>query len=117
MAVNGQKRRLGFWGERKAARFLKSKGYKILERNFKCPFGEIDVIAQKDDVVAFCEVKTRTSENFGLPNQAVNGERKRRYVNSAKFYFSKKRMDCTVRFDIIEILKGKVNHIENAFGA
>ena len=117
MAVNGEKRRLGFWGESKAVRYLKKKGYKILERNYRCPFGEIDIIAEKDDVVVFCEVKTRTSVNYGLPNQAVDRERKRRYVNSAKFYFMKKEKTCTVRFDVIEILNGKINHIENAFQA
>jgi len=115
MAVKGERRILGFRGESRAAKFLKSNGYSILHRNYKCPFGEIDIIASKGDVLCFVEVKTRSSDYFGAPNQAVNGERQRRYINSAKFYFANKRADCTVRFDIIEVTKEGVNHIENAF--
>ena len=48
MAINGEKRRLGFWGESRAVKFLEKSGYTVLHRNFKCPFGEIDIIAQKD---------------------------------------------------------------------
>lgn len=115
MAINGEKRRLGFFGEHKAARYLKKQGYKIIERNFKCPFGEVDIIARKDGVTAFIEVKTRTSDYFGEPNQAVGRERQKRYKNSARFYYAHKAVDFTVRFDIIEVTKKGINHIENAF--
>ncbi|MCM1438610.1 MAG: YraN family protein [Roseburia sp.] len=115
MAINGEKRRLGFRGEGKAARYLKKCGYKILKRNFKCPFGEVDIIARKDDVTAFIEVKARTSDYFGEPNQAVGRERQRRYKNCARFFYANKAIDCTVRFDIIEVTSAGVNHIENAF--
>jgi putative endonuclease len=117
MAINGQKRKVGFWGERKAAEYLKRNGYKILERNFKCPVGEADIIAKKDDVIAFIEVKTRTSTAFGLPNEAVDATRRWRYIQVAKYYFSGKIIEFTVRFDIIEILNGNVNHIQSAFEA
>jgi putative endonuclease len=117
MAIKGEKRRLGFLGERRAVKYLKKQGYKILERNFKCPFGEIDIIVTKDDIVAFVEVKTRSSDYFGMPHEAVNRERCRRYINSAKFYFSGKIINCTVRFDVLEILSGQINYIENAFTA
>jgi putative endonuclease len=116
MAINGTNRRVGFFGERKAARYLKRHGYKIVRRNFKCPFGEVDIIAAKDDVLAFVEVKTRSSDAFGSPREAVNKIRQKRYINCARFYFSGREMDATVRFDVIEIFKGDVNHIENAFG-
>lgn len=117
MAVNGEKKRLGFMGERKAVKFLKRKGYRIVKRNFRCPFGEVDVIAESDGVLAFIEVKARSGDAFGAPSEAVNRERRRRYVNCARFYFSGRTVDCTVRFDIIEVYRGTVNHIENAFGA
>ncbi len=117
MAVKGERRRLGFWGESRAAKFLQKSGYKILHRNYKCPFGEIDVIAQKDSTICFIEVKTRSSDNFGAPNQAVNKTRQSRYINSARYYFSGKEIDCTIRFDVIEITKQGINHIENAFTA
>lgn len=118
--VNGEKQRmhnkkLGAAGEKKARSYLRLYGWKILEKNYKNPFGEVDIIAQKGDVIAFIEVKTRLSENYGTPSQAVNERRKTRYIMGAKYYFINKEIDCTVRFDIIEILNGKINHIENAF--
>ncbi len=117
MAINGYNRRLGAKGERAVARFLKKSGYEILERNFKCKLGEVDIIAQKGDVIAFVEVKTRTGDYFGEPNEAVDGLRKERYKNTAKFYFYSKQkpMDVTVRFDIVEVTPQGINHIENAF--
>ena len=115
MAIKGEKRRLGFRGERRAVKYLKKGGYKILHRNYKCPFGEIDVIAQKDGAVCFVEVKTRSGDDFGAPNEAVNSTRQARYKNSARYYFTNKDADFTVRFDIIEVTKEGINHIENAF--
>lgn len=118
MAINGKKRRLGFWGERKSVRFLKRNGYKILQRNFKCKLGEIDVIAQKGGVIAFVEVKTRTTDYFGQPNEAVDSTRRKRYINAANRFLFVNRLrpsDYVLRFDVIEIMKGKLNHIENAF--
>lgn len=117
MAIKGEKRRLGFFGEAKAVRFLKKNGYKIVARNYRCPCGEVDIIAEKGDVCAFIEVKTRSDLSFGQPNEAVNAERRRRYVSAAKYYFSGRTVDTVVRFDIVEILEGKINHIENAFSA
>ena len=115
MAVKGEKRRLGFRGESRAVKYLKSGGYKILHRNFRCPFGEVDIIAQKDDVTAFIEVKTRSNDNYGAPNEAVDNKRKQRYKNCVRFYFANREIDCTVRFDIIEGTTAGRNHIENAF--
>ena len=115
MAVKGEKRKLGFLGESRAVKFLKKGGYEILHRNFRCPFGEVDIIAQKEDVLCFIEVKTRSNDYFGEPNQAVDRTRQRRYINSARYYFTDREIDCTVRFDIIEITKAGINHIENAF--
>lgn len=113
MAVDHLK--FGAFGERKAVKFLKKNGYKIVERNYKCPFGEVDIIAQKGEVLAFIEVKSRHGDDFGKPAQAVDAERRARYVRSAKYYFSGRTIDVVVRFDIIEFLNGEINHIENAF--
>ena len=106
---------LGKAGENKACAYLKKAGYKILKRNYKNPFGEVDIIAGKEEVIAFIEVKTRLSDIFGQPSEAVNSIRQQRYINAAKYYFTGKRIDVVVRFDIIEILNGEINHIENAF--
>ena len=119
MAIKGEKRRLGAYGEALAAAYLKKHGYKIIKRNYKCPLGEVDIIAAKDDVVAFTEVKTRTSDYFGLPNEAVDKKRQQRYKNCVKYYFSGREIDVTVRFDIVEVFVApggvEINHIENAF--
>jgi len=128
MAVNGGKntadknvqknmhnKQLGKKGERKARWYLRLHGWKILEKNFKSPFGEIDIIARKRDTVAFIEVKTRLTDIFGAPSQAVTRQRQQRYIMGAKYYFANREINCTVRFDIIEIFRGRLNHIENAF--
>ena len=113
MAIENKK--LGAQGEKQACRYLEKSGYKILERNYKNPFGEVDIIARKEDTVAFIEVKTRLNENYGVPSEAVDRKRRQKYVQAAKYYFYGKQIDVTVRFDIIEILCGEINHIENAF--
>ena len=110
-----QNKKLGRKGENKAVRFLKHGGYKILERGYKNPFGEIDIIATRDGTIAFIEVKTRLNENYGAPSEAVDRRRQEKYRKAAEYYFYRKQIDVTVRFDIIEILCGEINHIENAF--
>lgn len=120
MALTGRGKHnkdLGRAGERKAARYLFFRGWKILQKNFKTPFGEIDIIAKRKDVIAFIEVKTRLSDVFGLPSEAVDERRKRRYIMGANYYLINKNVDLTVRFDIIEVFRGQLNHIENAFYA
>lgn len=109
------KKRLGRAGEKQAAAYLKRAGYKILERNMRTPFGEVDIVAMRGDVIAFCEVKTRLSDDFGSPGEAVGPDKKRRYINAATMYTAKKYPDFVVRFDVIEIYMGELNHIENAF--
>ena len=121
MAVESEKkdsfhnRKLGREGEKTARSYLIKNGWKILKKNYKTPFGEIDIIAKKDDIIAFIEVKTRLTDIFGLPSEAVTNQRKLRYIRGANYYFSGKIIDCTVRFDIIEVFRKQVNHIENAF--
>lgn len=113
MALNRKK--LGNGGEGLAVKYLKKRGWKILRRNFVNPFGEVDIIASKGEVTAFIEVKTRTSDAFGAPAEAVDERRRRRYIAGAKYFFVGREPDCVVRFDIIEVYKGEINHIENAF--
>lgn len=113
MALENKK--LGAAGEKQAVKYLKRSGYKIVKRNYKNPFGEIDIIAEKDGTVAFIEVKTRLTDAFGAPSEAVNESRRRKYVAGANYFFRGGEPDCTVRFDIIEIYRGQINHVENAF--
>ena len=117
MAIKGKKRRLGFLGEQRAVKYLKKSGYEVIERNLRTPFGEVDIVASKGDITAFIEVKTRSDDSFGRPNEAVRADWQKRYIDSARFYYSGREIDCVIRFDIIEVYKGGINHIENAFTA
>jgi len=116
-ARDKENKKLGRLGEEKACKYLKKQGYKILERNYNNPFGEVDIIAQKGDIIAFVEVKTRLTDKYGAPSEAVNAARKRKYVLAANYYLREKLDDYIVRFDIIEVFRGDINHIESAFTA
>ncbi len=110
------KKLLGRRGEIEAQKFLKKKGFKILEKNFKTHFGEIDLIAKIDNTIVFIEVKARSSDVFGMPSEAVNSKKQKKYEIVANEYLQKfKLFDCECRFDVIEFLEEKINHIENAF--
>ena len=110
------KRKLGSAEESFACDFLESKGYTIIERNFRCRQGEIDIIAKIKDTIVFVEVKTRSSIKFGYPKEAVDYRKQTKIHNVALTYLKLKgKLDSKIRFDVIEILDGSVNHIENCF--
>ncbi len=114
VATDGKKnKKLGAKGEKIAARHLKRLGYKILERNYKNAFGEVDIIAKRGDVLSFCEVKTRLNDLYGAPSEAVDKKKRMRYIQAAQHYA--RDGEYIIRFDIIEVYKGKVNFIENAY--
>lgn len=103
-------------GEEIAYKYLKKKRYKILERNYRNPVGEIDIVAKYRGMIVFVEVKTRTSDYFGLPREAVDEYKQDKIRRVALGYLKHNRlMNELTRFDVIEILDGKVTHIENAF--
>ena len=113
---NFHKKLLGRSGEAKAVNYLKKRGYKILERNYSTALGETDIIARQGDVLVFIEVKTRTDDIFGRPSEAVTYRKQNKYRLMAMQYTVKENLyDKPVRFDVIEILDGEINHIENAF--
>ena len=104
---------LGDLGEGLAVAVLYSQGYSILERNFRCRVGEVDVICRKDGELDFVEVKARTSLDMGRPAAAVNQRKQMRLRNAAKYYIMCNGLeDLDVRFQVFEVL---VNQIENAF--
>ena len=114
---------LGKTGEDSACLFLESKGYKIIERNFRCWLGEIDVIAQDKNVLVFVEVKTRYSSKCGQPFEAVHFYKQKRLVKLAQVYlkFKKGTVNVMSRFDVISIVykegQKTIEHIKNAFMA
>ena len=106
----------GQQGEEQAARFLEQKGYRILARNFSTPQGELDVVAVKENTLVFAEVKTRAYEAFGGPLAAVTPAKQKRLALAAQQYIKMKSPKFDrIRFDVICILPGKLEHLENAF--
>ena len=100
-----EKKELGKRGEDLALRFLKRNGYKIIERNYVCKMGEMDIIAQEKDTLVFVEVKTRTSMDFGPPQLAVNPTKQMQLSKVAlNFLKEKKREDVKARFDVVAIV-------------
>lgn len=113
---NFHKKILGAVGEKSAVNFLKKQGYKILEKNFKTRVGEIDIIAKDGEEIVFVEVKTRTSDNFGEPSEAVNHKKQEKYHYVAEQYLLKKGLqEAICRFDVIEVKSEQINHIKSAF--
>ena len=107
-------------GERIAADFLKKNGYRICETNFRCPIGEIDIIARDKNTLVFIEVKTRKSEELGYPEEAVGIKKQRKMSQLALWYLQQKKVaDTDARFDVIAITllpQGEeIKLIKNAF--
>jgi len=95
------RRSLGDRGEALAAASLRKQGYKILERNYRTPLGEIDLIARHRGALVFIEVKTRTSNRFGAGQDAVHHGKQARLRKLADYYLKQKRLgEVTIRFDV-----------------
>lgn len=115
---NKSLKEIGRYGENVAVNFLEKSEYLIISRNFFCKQGEIDIIAQKEDEIIFCEVKTRTNRKFGNPREGVNFYKKSHMWNSARYFlYINNLIDRYIRFDVIEVFIDKnktyVNHIKN----
>ena len=95
---------LGARGEEIASEFLSNKGYRILERNWRYRRTEIDIIAMKNDILVFVEVKTRTDDYFGEPASFADDKKMKRLAGSASVYMHKIDHDWEVRFDVIGVL-------------
>ncbi|MCL1793718.1 MAG: YraN family protein [Oscillospiraceae bacterium] len=115
---------VGNIGELCACLFLESKGYEIVEKNYRAYRKEIDIIAKKGGYLAFVEVKTRRSANFGLPSESVDWKKQKHIILAAKKYLADNGRFCQrlqPRFDVVEIYcdektkKNYVRHIEGAF--
>lgn len=99
-------KKLGKEGEELAAKFLEKEGYKIIETNYNCGFGEIDIIAKKGKELAFVEVKTRTQTFFGMPVESVNIPKQRHIYKVAEYYIYKTNAyNYEISFDVIEVYK------------
>ena len=114
-----QHNELGKKGEQLAVDFLLENGYEIVERNYRFDKAEVDIIAQLKDTLAIIEVKTRSSTDFGNPQDFVKPKQIQRLVKAVDEYVTVNGLDVEVRFDIVAIVKkGKlfdIEHLENAF--
>ena len=115
----GKEKKAANFGERVAAKYLKQKGYKIITKNYRLKFGEIDIVAEKDGVIAIVEVKQRAIGTVYLPREAVNISKQKKIKRTAEHYRIKNKLtDRFFRFDVVEVIgdkKPEINHIENAF--
>jgi putative endonuclease len=114
------KKTIGRSGEEAAVAFLKKKGFRIMETNYRVAGAEVDIIALSGRILCFIEVKTRKSSDYGLPEAFVTPAKQRKIIRAAKF-FSTRKANCEylVRFDVISIISDEngmaFDHLENAF--
>ena len=96
---------LGVKGEDLAVRYLKKKGFKVIQRNYHCPLGEIDLIAREGDTLVFIEIKARSSSEYGLPQDAVDRFKQKKIIQAAKTYLAEHHLteDIPARFDVVAI--------------
>ncbi len=116
MRVHG----LGLKGEIVARKYLRKKGWKILDTNFQCRFGELDLIARDKNCLVFCEVKTRSEGMIALPQESVTYAKQQKMIKTALYWLQSENLDLPMRFDVIAVTadaQGRlaVEHLENAF--
>ncbi|MCD8364462.1 MAG: YraN family protein [Clostridiales bacterium] len=111
------KRKVGSLYEERAADWMKRRGYQVLARNFRCRFGEIDIIAKKDGCIVFVEVKYRSGSSYGVPQEAVDYRKQQRISNAASYFLYTRHCptDTPCRFDVAAVSGEEVRWIENAF--
>lgn len=105
--------------EEQCANYLKKHGFQIVTQNYKCKIGEIDIIAVKNNILRFIEVKYRKNESFGFPIEAVNKRKQNKMMKAASWFLNENKqyenMQCS--FDVISITENHVEYLFNCFGA
>jgi len=117
--MGSENKKKGELGELIAKKHLENSGYLIIDTNYKCPYGEIDIIAQYENCICFIEVKYRKSLKFGMPRESVTKSKQTKIQKTAMHYiFENELTNIDLRFDVIEIIddvKPEITHIPNAF--
>jgi putative endonuclease len=116
------RQQFGIEAEEAAARFLEAAGYTIRARNVRCTGGELDLVAERDDLICFVEVRMRSSAAWGDPSQTVSWRKQQRVVRSAMRYLASEGIrGRSIRFDVVSVLgrgaAAELEHIPNAFDA
>lgn len=123
MTEKTDKKRLGHWGEELAVKFLEQKKFRLIETNYSCRMGEIDVIAEDNEYIIFAEVKLRKNADFANAREFVTEPKQERIRTTAEVWLQEHPTELQPRFDVIEIYapygektqRMKIYHIENAF--
>ena len=113
----------GDWGEALAAEYLEARGCRIVEREWRCRFGEIDLIAEQEGTLLLVEVKLRTNLRYGMPRESVTAKKQEKLRSAALLYLSMHGLDAPARFDVAEVYTDahhsarstRIEYIENAF--
>jgi len=114
--MSKQRINLGRRGEEISVEFLRKQGYKIMDRNYRCPQGEIDIVAKDKDVLCFVEVKTRRTEKYGLPAEAVNCHKQEKLARVALTYLKEKNISQQeLRFDVVSVYPDRIEIMKDAF--
>jgi putative endonuclease len=118
--VENTKKALGREGERVAERYLVNKGYRVVERNYRCRGGEVDLILLDRRIIVFVEVKTRSDHGFGNPLEAVEPRKQQRMILAARLFIHQRKLhERDARFDVVGIswpgIAPVVEHVQNAF--
>ena len=115
------RQRLGRWGERLAAQHLRAGGYEILEINYRCAVGEMDIVARDGEYLVFVEVRTRKGREYGTPEDSITADKQAKIVEVAETYLQEKRLgDVDWRIDVVAVELGengrllRLDHIPNA---
>lgn len=110
------RQKLGSFGERKAARVYEDAGYRVVARNWRCGEGELDLVLRRGDVLVFAEVKTRSSDSFGMPSEAVTPAKQARIRRLARRFCAETGERARRwRFDVVSVLRGRVEIIDDCF--
>ncbi len=111
-------RALGFAAEARAAEYLQRKGYRVVDRNWTCRGGEIDLVCTDGATLVFVEVRARSDDAHGTPLETVVDGKRRRLIRAAEIYLHTKSLwDRACRFDVVAVSGGRVEHVEDAFAA
>jgi putative endonuclease len=116
----GDAKKLGRWGESVAAHHLQARGYRIVERNWRCQRGEIDLVAETEGMLVFVEVKTRRGRAMGTPEEGFTPKKSRKLIELGQLYLSERDLDVDWRVDLVAVeldKSGKLlrcEHIPNA---
>ena len=111
------RRKEGAYYENLVAEYLQTQGYEILEKNYRCRIGEIDLIAKEGETLVFVEVKYRRNDKMGDPKEAVDQKKQKKISMTASYYLMREcgRMDIPCRFDVAAVLGDQIEVVKNAF--